>query len=54
MLLGGAAVLVVFTFAFALYRSSHVKGTKVHPFFDPVRDDPRFKNLLRRVGLDER
>src|SRR5260370_9824285 len=27
MLLGGAAVLVLFTFAFALYRSSHVKGT---------------------------
>ena len=27
MLLGGAAVLVLFTLAFALYRSSHVKGT---------------------------
>ena len=27
MLLGGAAVLVLFTFAFALYRSSHVNGT---------------------------
>jgi Flp pilus assembly protein TadD len=25
---------------------------KVHPFFDPIRDDVRFKDLLKRVRLD--
>ena len=32
-------------------REGILQWVKVHPFFDPVRDDPRFKDLVRRVGL---
>src|SRR5215471_14182087 len=34
-------------------REGILQWVKVHPFFDPIREDPRFKDLERRVGLGD-
>jgi hypothetical protein len=43
--------------AFAWLERAYKEGSmilqfiKVHPFFDPLRGDPGFADLVRRVGL---
>ena len=33
-------------------QSNMLQFVKVHPYFDPIRKEPRFADLVRRVGLD--
>ena len=44
----------VFVWLERAYReqSNILQFLKVHPFFDPIRGDPRFADLVHRVGLD--
>jgi hypothetical protein len=34
-------------------QSNILRWLRVHPVYDPVRDDPRFREMLRRTKLGE-
>jgi len=35
------------------HRDWELRSLKVHPFWDKLRDDPRFSELVKKVGLDK-
>ncbi len=34
-------------------QSNILQFLKTHPYFNPIRNAPRFADLVRRVGLDQ-
>ena len=34
-------------------KDQHIRWMKVDPFMDPLRGDPRFREMLRRAGFPD-